>query len=372
MLRIPFSKLPLIKPEIRKTLVYLFFFLFSCFCFPASGYAACVSPAGNAADMVYNSDSHVYQYCNGASWRAMGRVQGAGGSGCTSPTGNDGDMIYNSDYHVYQYCDGANWRAMGGGSFFPNGIVGWWKLDEGAGTSAADSSGRGNTGTLINTPTWTSSGEINGALTFLAASSQYVNVPDAPSLDVVGSWTVSTWVNPTTVPGAGGKKVLAKDDASNNSNYGIALVNGINGCASLGWRIYFDPGGNVCYVTTINPGTWYHVVGEWDSVGQNLMIYLNGALVATQHIPGGVPTSASGGALELGNEPGISAYLNGTLDDVRVYNRALSASEIAKLYNAAGGAKCSSPAGNEGDMIYNSASNVMQYCNGTNWVGFGH
>ena len=237
----------------------------------------CASPAGHEGDVIYNAASyHVPQFCNGTNWIAMGKVPGAGGAGCSSPAGGEGDIRYTGTYRAVQYCDGTTWRAAG--NVLPiSGLVGWWNLDEGSGTSAADSSGNGNTGTLVNNPTWTT-GKINGALNLVAASSQYVNIPDAASLELAGSWTEAIWVNPASVPGSGGGiKVLSKDDAGNHSNYGIAMANGINGCTTgLGWRIYFDTAGGVgnssCYVTTINTGTWYHVVGEWDSVAKNLLI----------------------------------------------------------------------------------------------------
>lgn len=53
------------------------------------------------------------------------------------------------------------------------------------------------------------------------------------------------------------------------------------------------------------------------------------------------------------------------LDDVRIYNGALSAAEVLELYG------CTGPAGQEGDMMYNSDNSVMQYCNGTSWVRIG-
>ena len=142
-------------------------------------------------------------------------------------------MIYNKDYHVPTYCDGTNWKPMGptgaGGSGCGNpsstGLVGWWKLDDASSgttpTTAADSSGGGNTGTLTNSPVWTT-GQINNALTFVAASSQYVNVPDVASLRIAGSWTVSAWVNLPSIPASGsGYVLLSKDDASSNENYAL-------------------------------------------------------------------------------------------------------------------------------------------------------
>jgi hypothetical protein len=331
---------------------------------PASAFAACASPTGNAGDMIYNSAYHIYQYCNGTNWIAVGK-QGAGGGGCTSPTGSEADLIYNSASHVYQFCDGATWEAMGptGIGTPTSGLVGWWKLDDGSGTSAADSSGTGNTGTLQNGPTWTTSGEIGGALTFASASTQYVSVTDAASLRPA-NWTVSTWVNLTSLPSSGGQtKLVAKDDSNSYSDYGLSIDNGDH-CAGLNWRLYFNHSDGttyaICYAATINTGTWYLATGTWD--GTTLTIYVNGVSVATS-TPGSTPSTGAGGDLEMGHEYNISGsiYLNGTLDDVRVYNRALAAAEVSTLNNTC----------YEGDIMYNSASNVMQYCNGT-WVGMGY
>ena len=83
------------------------------------------------------------------------------------PGGNAGDVIYYGGYQSDMYCDGGAWISMGGPvGNTTNGLVGWWKLDDGSGTSAMDSSGNGNTGTLNNSPTWTTSGMNGGALTF--------------------------------------------------------------------------------------------------------------------------------------------------------------------------------------------------------------
>ncbi len=222
------------------------------------------------------------------------------------------------------------------GSAISNGLVGYWNLDEGSGASAADSSGNGNTGSLIDSPTWTT-GEINGALS-LDGSTQYVKVTDTSSLELSGSWTVSSWVNATALPSSGSKgKIIDKETSvSGNTNYALALDNN-QSCGGLGWRSSFtDISGisyQTCYLTTINTGTWYHVVGVWDSSTSNEYLYLNGALVATRNYAGHVPTSASGGQLDLGQQGNNLLFLNGTIDDVRVYNRALSASEVQQLYN---------------------------------------
>ena len=95
-------------------LIFLFFFLTSVFCTLSPAFAACANPVKDAGDIVYNSDYHVPQYCNGTTWRAMGRIwTGASGGGCTDPVGTEGVFVYNADYAVMQYCDSSVWRAMG-------------------------------------------------------------------------------------------------------------------------------------------------------------------------------------------------------------------------------------------------------------------
>jgi hypothetical protein len=59
---------------------------------------------------MYNSAYHLYQFCGGSGWIAMGPMGGAGGA-CTSPVGNEADIIYNNAFNVYQYCNGK-WVGM--------------------------------------------------------------------------------------------------------------------------------------------------------------------------------------------------------------------------------------------------------------------
>jgi len=242
----------------------------------------------------------------------------------------------------------------------PTGLVGWWKMDEGTGTTTADSSGGGNTGTLVAAPTWTTGGKINDALTF-NGTSQYVSVPDVASLRLSSAWTASAWVKVSALPASGAvAKILTRDDGAGNSSYALSLDNG-DICSSAAWLVSFDDAGGtihpVCYLTTITTGAWYHLVGTWD--GTTLTMYVNGVPTAA-NVPGALPTSNTGGALEIANEYTNTWYFNGTVDDVRVYNRTLSASEVRDLYNGISG-------GVEGQLMYNATSHVPQFCDGTAW-----
>jgi hypothetical protein len=81
------------------------------------------------------------------------------------------------------------------------GLVGYWQFDEGSGTSGSDSSGQGNTGNLINTPTWIA-GVSGNALSF-NGTNQYVNIPDDNTLDFgTIDFTIAAWIKMgTTVNG---------------------------------------------------------------------------------------------------------------------------------------------------------------------------
>jgi hypothetical protein len=260
---------------------------------------------------------------------------------CFNPPGNAGDMRYNGGYRVKQYCNGGNWVSMGPVGNTTSGLIGWWKLDETSGTSAADSSGTGNTGTLLAAASWTTDGMNNGALT-LNGTTQSVSVPDVASLELAGSWTVSSWVNPSAIPTSGNAGTLiSKVGAGSRVNYWLGIDNA-SWLSGIGWLLVFQDstgtwtGGK--YVTPINTGTWYHVVGVYDSTTTTKYLYLNGTLVVTQNVGVNTPTGGSGAPLTIGGTTyGSGNYLASIIDDVRVYNRALSATNIKTLYTSTGG-----------------------------------
>ena len=258
---------------------------------------------------------------------------------CSSPAGNAGDIVWNQIYNMPQYCNGSNWIAMGSGVNFNSGMVAWYKLDDGSGTSAADSSGHGNTGTLQNTPTW-GTGQIGDALTF-NGTNQYVQFPDVASTQISGSWTISSWVKLGALPSSGNQAwFIFKPNSNGGPNY---ETNVSNTAGTYSWNVIFSDSGNnghsASYATSISTGTWYFVTGVWDSSTSNLYLYVNGALVASQNTGGAVPLSGAAccsGTPLLGGEfnGSYGDMLNGSLDDVRVYNRALNANEVAGLYLA--------------------------------------
>jgi prepilin-type N-terminal cleavage/methylation domain-containing protein len=218
---------------------------------------------------------------------------------------------------------------------FAHGMVGYWTFDEGAGTTANDSSGYGNTGTLQNAPTWTS-GPTGDALTF-NGTNQYVLVPEVPLFEISTSWTVSAWFQLTSLPASGNfYSIVSRDDSNGDSNYNLIVDNGHFGAGS-GVVVNFNPtsGGNqyAKYVTALSTGVWYHLSGIYDSSAQTLTLYLNGSNVTRASVAGFSPDTGSGPGLGIATEDGSfpAQYFPGTIDDVRIYNRALSDSEALNV-----------------------------------------
>jgi hypothetical protein len=207
-------------------------------------------------------------------------------------------------------------------------LVGYWALDDGTGTTATDSSGQGHTGTLVNGPLWTA-GKVGGALS-VDGVSQYVSIAHTPTLNAY-PLTVALWMKTSATTGVPG--VVNKYVSGSLNGYQV-FVSGGNLCA---W--YFKDAlnyvwdGTACTLTT--PGyadnLWHHVVFVVDAAGGRL--YVDGVLKATQPWTGTPGAASTTQPLNLGVYPGGS-YLPGSLDDVWIYNQALSAGEVQTLYNA--------------------------------------
>ena len=204
----------------------------------------------------------------------------------------------------------------------PN-LIAYWKLDG----DATDSAGT-NDGTIYGaTPT---TGQINDALDF-DGSGNYVDVGSTSELKLVTAGSISVWVKPNSLYQ---NSIINKRGGSNggNKNENYWLVFGsVNSCAMI-----IGDGSDYAEaeipIENFSLDNWYHIVGFWDSA--NVMIYLNGDLKGIQpNTLSGVITSDSY-PLRIGYDSRAGWHFDGTIDDVRIYNRALSAEEIEQMYNA--------------------------------------
>jgi YD repeat-containing protein len=212
------------------------------------------------------------------------------------------------------------------------GLVGWWKFDEGTGTSAADSSGSGNTGTLLNGPTWTT-GQIGaGALTFNGGTGEVAVSASSTLANLYATGlTVSAWIKPTGAGGGGAGRIVDKD------NQGAGWFFSMSGPTVVKFVSDQDAKGVTSLVssTPISLNTWQHVLATWTGTagGKNMDIYING-VKSDGAITDGTGPEASDQAtpLTIGNRQVDKARgFAGAIDDVRIYNRVLSASEIQAL-----------------------------------------
>jgi len=204
------------------------------------------------------------------------------------------------------------------------GLVGYWSFEEGAGTKAGDFSGKGNHGTLTSMDEATDwvAGKRGRALDF-DGSNDRVNIADHATLQS-DYLTIAAWIRNT---GSGWRTVAAKSDGgitnafwfgSSDSNKLLLKFNGVGG----------SPYGAT---TNLNDSAWHHVAGTYD--GSFIRVYVDGKLDNTPYAHSGI-TNKSGTLQIGGNDYWACCLWPGDIDEVRVYNRALSATEVANLYGA--------------------------------------
>jgi len=205
-----------------------------------------------------------------------------------------------------------------------SGLVAGYALDEGVGPTAADVTGHGLTGTLAGA-TWTTAGKYGAGLSFNGTSG-YVELGNPALLQTTGSMTWSGWVNAAANPGDDGQIIAKSDD-----NTGWQLKSSPDtGPHTFGIAITGSGGTRVQrYSTTVRAlNTWYHVAGVYDAGARTLDLYVNGAL-DNGVLSGTVPAAQviPGVNVNLGRRTG-GYHFNGRIDDVRIYDRALTAAEL--------------------------------------------
>jgi glucose/arabinose dehydrogenase/PKD repeat protein len=194
-----------------------------------------------------------------------------------------------------------------------NGLVGAYPFEEGNGTTTADRSGFGNNGTLAGA-TWTSQGRFGGALQFNGTSSM-VTVPDSPSLRLTSAMTLEAWVYPTVLTGGWTDVIMKQTD-----NYYLAATAQPGGVAAMGSSIGYP----VYAGTPLPANTWSHLAATYDGV--RMCLYVNGIEVNSRAETDSLPTSS--GPLSFGGDAVYGQRFTGRIDEVRIYRRALTPSEI--------------------------------------------
>lgn len=188
-------------------------------------------------------------------------------------------------------------------------VVGWWKLDEGSGTFAGDSSGKGNHGSLSDAGGWTAQGVLGAAFDF---QSRTLTIPDSSSLDINGDLTIEVWVRRASGSGYLLRKIGAYELILFNTQPRFSIGGGAQA-----------RGGNV------GTKAWAHVTAVYRQADDDAYIFVNG-----------VQTAYSGTGSILQNNADVIASSTGDhrYDNIIVYSRALSPEEIRRDYECASNA----------------------------------
>lgn len=197
------------------------------------------------------------------------------------------------------------------------GLVAAYAFNEGSGTVTSDRSGNGNTGTLSGA-TWTTAGHAGAALSFNGTTNR-VNVNNSASLGLTSGMTLEAWVYPTAL--SSWRTVILKE-GSGGLVFALYAHDNVPTPAA-----YVRVGGVDVRVAGLSPlplNTWTHLATTYD--GTTLRLYVNGGQVGSQAASGAIQVST--GLLRLGGNAVWGEWLAGRIDDVRIYNRALTAAEI--------------------------------------------
>ena len=219
--------------------------------------------------------------------------------------------------------------VVGSGSI-DSGLVGYWRFDEGSGTSAFDSSIGINTGTLSGSPlpSWVS-GEFDKAMNFIKGDSQFVSVANYGLLNGASAFSGSIWIKSSGLSGSTNYVFRIR----NSSDFDILsmVAKGTSNAVSVYATTKYLAQANVGNSTLWSLNAWVNLAFVYNGTG--LSLYKNGVYVKSTALTGVLVSTAT--QFYIGNYGSNSLGLgfNGTIDNFRLYNRALSASEVSTLYN---------------------------------------
>lgn len=216
-----------------------------------------------------------------------------------------------------------------------SGLLGWWPMNEGTGTTINDYSGFGITGTAVSSPTWTN-GVILSGLQVTAASGSYVNLGTTTITKLNYPLTICGWCRRNITTSYG---VVYARRASSTIQYQLTWVKSNEGTHNNKVRLDTSFSGAITTFNSTNAWTasgYHHIAATYD--GTNVCLYFDGAIDGVY--PETRSITQSDIATRIGNDNGgVPASSDASFDDVRIYNRALTADEIKMLYGGGYGYK---------------------------------
>ena len=207
------------------------------------------------------------------------------------------------------------------------GIVGCWLFNENSGLRAYDLSGRGNTGTLTNGPTW-SAGRRGRALNFDGVNDD-VLAGTGSSLNITGNITIAAWIYPKSFGGGTKGRIFDKNDASPTVGYDLQLEDTtVND--GFAWVLGNGAASTSSNANVIQLNQWQHVVLSYN--GSNCNFYVDGTSAGSPAFTTNSSSSSTITASIGGRASDTARQFDGLIDEVRIYNRALSSTEVRWLF----------------------------------------
>ena len=208
-------------------------------------------------------------------------------------------------------------------------LIGYWDFNEGSGTSISDQSGFNNHGTLLRSSasTWTT-GRIASGLYFDGSTAAYVNIPTSPSIEITSAISFAAWVkaeNPDR-----DAPILAKEGSGGKLSYWFGVFHNDFG-------MLLDADGNQNWEANDrdNPAVpaneWTFLVSTWD--GSTIRHYQDGSFVSSASYTGTINVSNAPLTIGINSDYDFTRF-QGVLDEIRLYDHALSVSEIDAIFNA--------------------------------------
>jgi concanavalin A-like lectin/glucanase superfamily protein/putative pyrroloquinoline-quinone-binding quinoprotein len=243
-------------------------------------------------------------------------------------THNSGQVMLASTSNKTFASNGATFNNL----TINDGLVGYWKLDDAFGTSAADASGYGDSGTLTNGPLWQTTGLAsinftNSAAVSFDGANDYIDI-GAPVTSTAAAFTACAWVYMTSTAGY---PTFVSMNGTNDSGFYLQ-ARADTGKLAMTMLASDSDSATATHADSVTvpvANTWYHLCGSYDLA--NVYIYVNGTLEGTAAYTTGWQAAGHtiiGAGL---NGAAETYFASGYIDDVRIYNRALAASEINSL-----------------------------------------
>jgi hypothetical protein len=228
----------------------------------------------------------------------------------------------------------------------PSPVSQWKMNDNAASTTVVDAMGISNGTAQQNTSVLHTTGKIDGALSF-NGSSDYINCGSDSSLNITGEISISVWIYAGAIPDDALWVICGRQYDGDTSGFGLILDGRLNPDSQTAPRrhIHFQIGDGSYHVTNVNAivptSEWVHIVAT-RKANENAVVYYNGVSqsLTSAAWTGNITYSQS---FKIGNQQGFSRFFTGSIDDLRIYDFALTSDQVSYLYNSGHGTENENP-----------------------------